>query len=183
MVRIHREAAKSDFLGIKNENWMAASCDLGAHALRLYLYFAANANNYELALSPVAVQDAIGMPRSTYHDQFRKLISKGYLVQSHGNTFDFYEVPQPSRAAHKKESWSSPVEIPDFPTDAGLGDTQENFDGATEDREINNRDNPINESINIGYPKVREIHITNPKREGKEEISAFRAPKHGAFEF
>lgn len=33
MVRVHRERASSDFLGIKNENWQAASRDLGAHAL------------------------------------------------------------------------------------------------------------------------------------------------------
>lgn len=32
-VKIHREAVKSNFLGIKNENWQAASRDLGAHAL------------------------------------------------------------------------------------------------------------------------------------------------------
>ena len=32
-VNIHREPVKSDFLGIKNENWQAASRDLGAHAL------------------------------------------------------------------------------------------------------------------------------------------------------
>ena len=44
MVRVHRERAASDFLGIKNENWQAASRDLGAHALQLYLYLASNAN-------------------------------------------------------------------------------------------------------------------------------------------
>lgn len=33
MVKVHREAAKADFLGIKNANWQAASRDLGAHAL------------------------------------------------------------------------------------------------------------------------------------------------------
>ena len=94
MVRVHRERAASDFLGIKNENWQAASRDLGAHALQLYLYLASNANNYTVALSPVAVRQAIGMARSTYHDQFHKLVDRGYLVPSNGNTFEFYEVPQ-----------------------------------------------------------------------------------------
>ena len=77
---VHREKASADFLGIKNRNWMAASRDLGAHALRLYLYLAANANNYSLALSPAALLEEIGMPRSTYHDQFKVLESKGYLI-------------------------------------------------------------------------------------------------------
>lgn len=93
IVTIHRESAKSNFLGIKNENWFAASRDLGATALRLYLYFAANANNFNLALSPVAVQNDIGMPQSTYRDQFKKLIEKGYLVQRNDTHFDFYEMP------------------------------------------------------------------------------------------
>lgn len=96
MVRVHRERVTSDFLGIKNENWQAASRELGAHALRLYLYLAANADNYTFALSPAALTRDIGMPRSTYHDQFRKLVDLGYLVQANGNTYDFYEVPRHS---------------------------------------------------------------------------------------
>ena len=76
MVRVHREAAKSDFLGIKNENWQAASRDLGAHALQLYLYLASNADGYNLALSPAAIKNAIGMPPTTYRDQLKKLINK-----------------------------------------------------------------------------------------------------------
>ena len=97
MVRVHRERVTSDFLGIKNENWQAASRELGAHALRLYLYLAANADNYTFALSPAALTRDIGMPRSTYHDQLRKLVDLGYLVQANGNTYDFYEVPRRSK--------------------------------------------------------------------------------------
>ena len=94
-VRIHREAAKSDFLGIKNENWQAASRDLGPHGLRLYLYLASNADGFNLALSPADARQKVGIPRSTYGDQFQILLDKGYLVQNHGNTYDFYEVPVP----------------------------------------------------------------------------------------
>lgn len=68
MIKINREAARRDFLGIKNENWQAAARDLGAHALMLYMYLASNADGYNLALSPAAITEAIGMPRSTYHD-------------------------------------------------------------------------------------------------------------------
>ncbi|WP_337652623.1 hypothetical protein [Clostridium sp.] len=59
MVTVHREVPKTDFLGIKNENWQSAARDLGPYALMLYLYFASNANNYTLALSPVAVRQAV----------------------------------------------------------------------------------------------------------------------------
>ena len=67
-VCIHREIPKTDFLGIKNENWQAAARDLKPFSLALYLYLASNADNYTLALSPVAVEEAIGMKRSTYND-------------------------------------------------------------------------------------------------------------------
>jgi len=93
-VRVHRERAASDFLGIKNENWKAAARDLSPHALLLYLYLASNADNYTFALSPAAITADIGMPRSTYHDQFKVLVNKGYLVNTRGNTYDFYEKPQ-----------------------------------------------------------------------------------------
>ena len=90
-VCVHRERPTANFLGIKNENWMAAARDLTPHALLLYLYFAANANNYVLAVSPAAIRQAVGMPRSTYHDQFHVLEDKGYLIPTKGNTFDFFE--------------------------------------------------------------------------------------------
>ena len=98
MVKIHREAVKADFLGIKNENWKAASRNLRPPAFMLYLYLASNANNFTVALSPAAIRQEIGMARSTYHDQFHILVDKGYLVPSHGNTFEFYEIPQPRTA-------------------------------------------------------------------------------------
>lgn len=68
----------------------------------LYLYFASNANGFTLALSPAAIRQAVGMPQSTYRDQFIKLIDRGYLVQrGESNTFDFYETPQ--RATHTEK--------------------------------------------------------------------------------
>ena len=85
---------------------MAASRDLGAHALRLYLYLAANANNYSLALSPAALLEEIGMPRTTYHDQFKILEAKGYLVHRSGNTYDFYEKPQTRHDVQEKSALS-----------------------------------------------------------------------------
>lgn len=164
-----------DFLGIKNENWQAASRDLGAHALQLYLYLASNANNFDLALSPVAVNNAIGMARSTYHDQFRKLVQKGYLVPRNGNTFDFYEVPKSgtqisnSLSAAGQYFESNPVSV-----QRGTAGVQPVL---PENIEINNKDNKTNNTgINIQRssqieeilnPTVREVHIPSPKANSK----------------
>ena len=102
LVTIHRERVEQDFLGIKNENWMTACRDLDYPATILYLYLASNANNYQLALSPAAIQNALDMPRSTYRDQINKLINKGYLVDRGGNRFDFYERTQKETAQNIK---------------------------------------------------------------------------------
>ena len=96
IITVKRETPKSDFLGIKNENWQAAARNLTPHAMMLYFYLASNKDNYTFALSPAAVRQAIGMARSTYHDQFHNLVDKGYLVPTGGNHFVFYEKPSTS---------------------------------------------------------------------------------------
>lgn len=175
VVRIHREPVKTDFLGIKNENWQAASRDLGAHGLRLYLYLASNANNYSLALSPAAARAAIGIPRSTYADQFAILVNKGYLVPGAGNTYDFYEVPQPATRT-QKEMTADGLEFEESPSHG----EQEGCGGQVvlpENIEINNMtDTPNNAGINnrnsesagvIQKPQIKEIVIPRPVAEGK----------------
>ena len=174
MIQIHRETVKADFLGIKNENWQAASRDLGAHALMLYLYLASNANNYTVALSPAAVRQAIGMARSTYHDQFHKLVDRGYLVPSHGNTFEFYEVPQAATQARNELS-ADRLNFKESP----CHDTQEGSGGqfiSAEEIEINNTNKLTdntginilenNEAVIIQMPKVKDIPIEIPTAEG-----------------
>lgn len=189
MVRIHREPVKTDFLGIKNENWQAASRDLGAHALQLYLYLTSNANNYTTALSPVAVRQAIGMARSTYHDQFHKLVDKGYLVPGTGNSFDFYEVPQAAAQAGSLSSAGGQ----DFIESPGHGEPA-SPDGQSvlpEDIEINNTDITTNEVINnsnlesmeISIPKVKEIVIKRPVAEGRDRTKPVQEQAQQEFVF
>lgn len=138
-VRVHREHAASDFLGIKNENWKAAARNLSPHALLLYLYLASNADNYTFALSPAAITADIGMPRSTYHDQFRVLVNKGYLVNSHGNTYDFFETPQPRTDTQSLEVRSPHVLNFEDNTPDRISINQA-VSNSTEDKiEINNR--------------------------------------------
>ncbi len=182
MIKIHREVAKSDFLGIKNENWQAASRDLGAHALRLYLYLAANADNYNLALSPADIRQTIGMATSTYRDQFVKLVDKGYLVANSGNGYDFFEVPQ-TRAAVKpmKKDASLGIDFENYTADT-LPQTATAQNITAEDIEINNKEDEINTSINNGLYAQRVIHIQSPTAEPKKKVDKPQIPK-GEFSF
>ena len=191
MVKVHRESVKTDFLGIKNENWQAASRDLGAHALMLYLYLASNANNYTVALSPVAVRQAIGMARSTYHDQFHKLVDRGYLVPATGNSFEFYEVPQAATQT-QKETAADGLEFEESPSN-GEQHGSGGLSVLPENTEINNMTNtPNNTGINNGLtsgegviqkPKVKEIVIQRPIAEGKNRPKPVEQLKKAEFVF
>ncbi len=164
-------------------NWQAAARDLGAHALMLYMYLAANADGFNLALSPAAVRQAIGMPRSTYQDQFIKLIDKGYIVHGSGNVYNFFETPQPSHATNQAfittQTPNDGLNFEECPTDVFCVDRAVP-NVPTKDIEINNRKIPINNSginnngliitDNVYIPKVKEIKIPVPKVESKKEI-------------
>ena len=185
-VCIHREIVRTDFLGIKNENWQAAARDLRPHALVLYLYLASNADNYTLALSPAAVRESIGMARSTYNDQVQNLIDKGYLVLSHGNTYDFYEVPQKRNTQNNDTSLAhnDNDDCPVIVSDA----TGAVKSRPTEDREINNSENVINNeeknidfSCQIEVPKVKEIVITRPEAIGRNRPQVIRTAQNFDF--
>lgn len=189
-IKINREAARRDFLGIKNENWQSAARDLGAHSLMLYLYLASNADGYCLALSPVAVRQAIGMARSTYHDQFHRLVDKGYLVPSNGNTFEFYEVPQ-TDAQTKNDVSEDGLNFEESTSDGAL-ENPDGFNGSLQNTEINNHININKSGINnavdenaeiIQKPKVKEIVIPPPKAEGKKRPSLMQMPKKAEFVF
>ena len=98
--------------------------------MMLYFYFAANADNYTFALSPAAVNKAIGMANSTYRDQFKNLENKGYLVRVSGNQYVFYEKP------HKEEK----------PTDVNI--SQKSTDAVNETLDV----------VKIVYPGNIEIN-------------------------
>ena len=186
VITINRESAKSDFLGIKNENWQAAARDLGAHALMLYMYLASNANGYNLALSPAAISQAIGMPRSTYHDQFAKLINRGYLVQKNGNGFDFFEVPQ-LRVVYESTTQNSVSE--DGQNFAECASDDNNVvctvqDVVEDNIQINNNIDSINtDGINnsILVPEEKEIRIKSPQVERKKELLKIPPKKEFVF--
>ena len=177
-VTVHREPAKSDFLGIKNANWQAAARDLSAQSLKLYLYFASNANGYTLALSPTAIRNAIGMAPSTYHENLPNLIKKGYLVPTGANSFDFFEVPRPAPELAQKASPADGLKNEEY-TPSVYGIDQAVHTNTEKDIEINNRDIPTKPRINISgletttevkVPEEKIVYIKRPVVERKKEL-------------
>ena len=95
-IRIHKPAVSRDFLQIDNKEWMAVNKQLGPYCLQLYLYLAANADGFNLELSPQHAENDAGIRRTTFYEYMRKLEICGYLVWKHSNVFDFYTTPRPA---------------------------------------------------------------------------------------
>ena len=95
-IRIHKPAVTWDFLQIANSEWMTVNKQLGPYALQLYLYLAANADGFNLELSPQHAENDAGIRRTTFYDYMRKLEINGYLVWKHTNVFDFYTTARPA---------------------------------------------------------------------------------------
>ena len=103
-VLVHRDMPKEkegNFLLIKKENLYAAYRELNATALCLYLYLAGNKDGFDLAFSPKAIHNEMGLPESTCRDQFKVLVNKGYLIRRNetSNRYDFYEIPKEKETA------------------------------------------------------------------------------------
>lgn len=94
-VKIHRSQLGKNFLGINNDSWKTAARILTPPSFMLYIYFASNKDGFSLALSPKAIQQEIGMARSTFYDQITVLESLGYLVKDDDkkSSWHFYERP------------------------------------------------------------------------------------------
>lgn len=71
-----------------------AMLDLKGESFKLWCYLDKNQNGYTFALSKVdALSWGIGS-KSSYDRAVAELISKGYLVKTVGNHYNFYERPK-----------------------------------------------------------------------------------------
>ena len=116
VIHIHKSSPATPFLQISINDFYNAYKNLNATACCLYLYLVANQNGYCFAYSPKALENQLGMPRSTAGDQWDKLVEKGYLVprKEGSNTFDFYDKPKKDN----KETKDSPLHIDNVPKES-----------------------------------------------------------------
>ena len=110
-VQIHKPAVHGDFLQIQNADWMEANKELGPFGLQLYLYFAANADGFNLELSPQAAENAAGITRTTFYKYLKLLEIHGYLVWQRSNGYAFYTVPQPEHMRTHPDEHDTKVEF------------------------------------------------------------------------
>ena len=104
LVTIHRIPLNkgNGFLGINKSSFEKALRKMGSRnyaCFTLYLWLLANSNGYQFGLSPEAIENQIGMPKSTVRDLVNRLIKYGYLIRKEegSNRYDFYEDPDELR--------------------------------------------------------------------------------------
>ncbi len=95
-IRIEKEQANKDNpYTIYNLNALKfAMLDLKGETFKLWCYLDKNQNGYTFALSKVdALNWGIGS-KSSYDRAVKELIEKSYLVNTSGNSYNFYELPK-----------------------------------------------------------------------------------------
>ena len=121
------------------------------------------------------------MARSTYHDQFAKLIDKGYLVADKGNSFNFFEVPQPRHGISQKPLTNDGLNFEEC-TGGDNGKESAVQTISAENTEINNNEISITKprtnisgsleiTEKIKKPEEKVIHISVPRAEPKKALT------------
>lgn len=83
---------KTGKYGLFNINAMQEAMTLlKPNTFKLWCYMAKNQNNYTFALSCVDACGFCKMTKKTYLTCVQELIDTGYLVNTNGNHYDFYE--------------------------------------------------------------------------------------------
>lgn len=59
--------------------------------IKLYLYIGKNQNNYSFELSRADFMEWSGLAETAYRSGIKELIDNGYLVNTKGNYYTFYE--------------------------------------------------------------------------------------------
>ena len=94
-VKIQKPRYKDNFLQIAKDEWIHAAKIFPPATFKLYLYLAGNADEFNLELSQKAVENAIEIKKTAYHDGIVQLKEAGYLKQLKGNIWTFSpEIPK-----------------------------------------------------------------------------------------
>lgn len=120
-VKIQKPQYKEKFLQIGIDEWIYASKKFPPATFKLYLYLAGNKDNFSLELSQQAVENAIGIKKTAYHDGLNELKDAGYLKLLKGNIWTF----SPKVPEEEKEKGNSANANTESPIEINISKTEE----------------------------------------------------------
>ena len=117
-ITVHRQEIGKNFISINKTSYSKAYRDMSnsSAALGLYIWLVGNQNGYTFAFSPQAVENKLGMARSSCHGAIKKLEELGYLVQRKdgSNKYDFYEISIKDEIIERKLIDDEKIEFEDL---------------------------------------------------------------------
>lgn len=184
IVCINKPKYQQNFLQIGVQEWQEARQAMTYSEFSFYLYLASNANGYNLELSQKAVENTIGIKKTSYHDAIKKLTALGYLVQRHGNVWNFFTCPvrQGGGAPQQEKTFG---EVPQSgrpipPKQTTLSENSESIYRPA-NREID-RINNINSIDNSSFPLSFEDYCRDMREEEtREYLSSLSDGRKGDF--
>ena len=120
-VKIQKPQYKEKFLQISIDEWIHAAKIFPPATFKLYLYLVGNKDNFSLELSQQAVQNAIGIKKTAYHDGLNELKEAGYLKPLKGNLWTF----SPKVPEEEKEKGNSANANTEGPIEINISKTEE----------------------------------------------------------
>lgn len=120
-VKIQKPQYKEKFLQTGIDEWIYASKKFPPATFKLYLYLAGNKDNFSLELSQQAVENAIGIKKTAYHDGLNELKDAGYLKLLKGNIWTF----SPKVPEEEKEKGNSADANTESPIEINISKTEE----------------------------------------------------------
>ena len=89
---------------------LTAAKELTDRAYKLYIRMSLHQDGHTYALSPIEINNSIGMTDKRYREAVKELIDKGYLVQhqDHRNVYTFYEAPAIDNVSVLPNEWDYP---------------------------------------------------------------------------
>ena len=93
VIHINKNKYTANFLQVGIDEWQTAFKKFTPSAFAVYLYLASNADGFDLALSQKAIENALGIKKSAYHNAIEALKKEGYIEVLQGNIEVFHTAP------------------------------------------------------------------------------------------
>ena len=152
VIHINKNKYTANFLQVGIDEWQTAFKKFTPSAFAVYLYLASNADGFDLALSQKAIENALGIKKTSYHDAIEALKKEGYIEVLQGNIEVFHTTPvrkcEPEIIKEKPKSAKTNLEVRknELPTPQmrNTNSAKTNLEVRKNDREIDIIDNNIN---------------------------------------
>ena len=194
VIHINKNKYTANFLQVGIDEWQTAFKKFTPSAFAVYLYLASNADGFDLALSQKAIENALGIKKTSYHDAIEALKKEGYIEVLQGNIEVFHTTPvrkcEPEIIKEKPKSAKTNLEVRknELPTPQmrNTNSAKTNLEVRKNDREIDIIDNNINKinKIDIGdfvasqqNPATSLASQVSSVSQGKEQVEAVAADK------